>query len=82
MKTMPDGWEPRKAGRPPLVNAVPVLRSAQKKPDEWVSFATYSEKEVKSLKRQLIALGCEVSIGMSDGAKKTPMIYVKWSTDE
>lgn len=81
MKEMPEGWEPRKAGRPPLADVVPVLRKIQTRPGEWVSFATFSDKVARSLRRQLSARGVETSVSTSVGKRKSAVLYAKWAPE-
>lgn len=78
MKVMDEGFEPKKRGRPPLVDATQVihrLKNAQvTNPGQWVMFDSYDHNEVRSLKKQLMAQGVEVSISTRT---QNPVIYAR-----
>lgn len=75
---MPEGWEPRSRGRRPLVEASPLLNKAIALPGQWIKYTTYSLAECRSLKRQLTAVGCLVSIEDKNG---DPALCVKWEAN-
>lgn len=71
-EVMSVGFEPPSAGRPPIINAEPIIRKVievqgQYGSHRWVAFKTYSEREVRSLRRQLLERGYEASVAKEDG---------------
>lgn len=77
-EVMGENFSPPRAGRPPLVSALPIMRKvadyAQDNPQRWLAFRTYSAAECRSLRRQLHAEGFDASIATEDGK---PVLYVR-----
>lgn len=65
---MPEGFNPTRTGRKPLVDVTEVIDALDRIADtggvnRWVSYTTYSVPEVRSLYSQLKREGYEVRTG-------------------
>lgn len=78
-EVMSPGFDPPQAGRPPLISAEPIIQKVYSIQGDvgthrWIAFKTYSDREVRSLRRQLLERGFEATASKEDG--KT-VLYVR-----
>lgn len=61
MTLMVEGWEPRRVGKRPRVDARPMLAKLNEHPGRWVSW-TMSPEDARSARGQLIKHGVDVAV--------------------
>lgn len=77
IETMPQGFEPPRRGRRPLVDVSELLNVAAENPNQWVA-KTYPEHKANSVIRQLRPLQhVDLASKKVDGGQRT--VYINFN---